>query len=161
MPYVDEPRLQGTIYSGKSCEFDLGFGPLSGVQKNSADESRERKIVKGSRRDLKPVGLTVGDYEPGKLVFAFLEQTGQMVCEQMDTLGVGSVGDAVQDVVVSVFEPDNVNADPITTTYESAVLTKRKWTRDPTSDELVLEVELQPISVDQNGTVLWSPQRSV
>jgi len=161
-PYVDTPRLQGTILSGKSWEFDFGFGPLSGTLKFGAEETRERKVVKGARRDGKPLGLTVGNYEPPKIEVSFVATTGKYVQEQLTANGQGSIGDAVSTIVMSGFEPDIANDGPITVTFDNCVLVGRRYEgRDADSEESLDVYTFQTTSVDQDGMVLYSVQRGV
>jgi hypothetical protein len=160
MPYVDEPRLQGTIFSGKSCEFDFGFGSVEGCLKAGGDQKRERKVVHGSRRDGRPIGLTAGKVEPGKFTAALLATTAEMLFEFLTIAGLGSIGDAVIPITVSVFEPDNSDI-PQTITFDNCALTSTKQSWDEGIEELVTELEFQPIGQDQNAQVLYSLIRNI
>jgi hypothetical protein len=160
MPYVDEVRLQGTIYSGKSCEFDFGFGAVEGCLKASGDEKRERKVVHGSRRDGRPIGLTAGKVEPGKFTCARRNTTAEMLFEYLTASGLGSIGDAIIPITVSTFEPDSSDI-PQTITFDNCALTSKKQSWDEGIDELVTEIEFQPIGQDQNAQVLYSIIRNI
>ena len=159
MSYVDEQRLQGTIFSEKSCEFDFGFGSVQGTLKAGADAKRTRKIVHGSRRDGVPLGMTAGKFEPGVLAFSLLSTTACMLEEFLDD-GNGSLGDTVFNPTVSLFEPDQTNQGVITVAFTGAVLTSWKEAYDEGIDELVTEYEAMFLTSDRNGRVLFSILRN-
>jgi hypothetical protein len=159
MSYVDEQRLQGTIFSEKSCEFDWGFGPMSAILKAGGDAKRERKLVASSRRDGQPLGFTAGKFTPGKLTFAMVATTAAMLEEFLDD-GNGSIGDTVFNPTVSLYEPDTPNQGVITVQFNGAVLTSWKETYDEGIDELLTEYEADFLSCSRNGRVLFSILRN-
>jgi hypothetical protein len=168
VPFVDAARLSGTLYSGKSCEFDLGFGELEGVVKFSGTQSRKRKLVYGSRRDGLPIGFTAGKYTPPELEFTVLAATGQLILEQQAAAGNGSVGDAVQIITVSLYEPDITTAGTITLSFPNCVTTDIKFDGyDEDSEETYTVLTYATLGVTQSADggatplVLYSVQRSV
>jgi hypothetical protein len=158
--YADEQLLQGTIYSGKSCEFDFGYGPVEGVLKAGGSSKRTRKIVPGSRRDGKPVGKTAGKFEPGSLTFALLGTSAKQFETYLANQSSGSYGDTDFTLVVSMYEPDINNDVPITITFVDCSIEEPKEQWDEGIEENVTEYTCQFLSSDKNTNVLWSQLRS-
>jgi hypothetical protein len=156
--YADEQRLQGTIYSGKSAEFDYGQGPVEGVLKAGGEAKRTRKIVYGSRRDGQPLGKTAGKFEPGSLTIAMLATTAKQFEAYLATTGggQGSIGDPTFALTVSLYEPDITNDDPITWSFGGVTVESQKESWDEGIEEIVTEYTLQFLQNPRNGNVLWS-----
>jgi hypothetical protein len=161
MPYSDEIRQQGTIYSGKSCLFDFGFDYVEGVMKAGVGAKRERKLVPGSRRDGKPIGLTAGKFTPGTFKFALLSTTASMLNEFLASPSLGSITDTIFNPTVQLYEPDKLADVPITVTITNAVITSWDENYDEGIDETVTEYEAMFTDCSRNGFVLWSILRNV
>jgi hypothetical protein len=154
--YIDEARLQGTIYSGKSCEFDYGQGSIEGVLKAGHGAKRTRKIVHASRRDGQPIGKTAGKFEPGGLTFALLGTTAKQFEEYLANQSQGSIGDTTFQFSVSLYEPDITNDDPITWSFAQCTVEEVKESWDEGIEEIVTEYTIQFLQNPRNGNVLWS-----
>ena len=161
MPYSDEIRQQGTIYSGKSCLFDFGFDYVEGCMKAATEAKRERKLVPGSRRDGRPLGFTAGKFVPGTFKFALLSTTASMLNEYLGAQSLGSITDTIFQPTVQLYEPDKLADVPITVRFVNAVITSWAENYDEGIDETVTEYEAMFIDVQRNNFLFWSAMRNI
>jgi hypothetical protein len=95
---IDRARLAGVILSGRSTTVRIDtMGPFDGMFSLSQGAKRGRKVVKGSRKDLRPIGVTAGEMENPVLKLSFAEQTVQQIREGLAALEPNgtSYGDAI------------------------------------------------------------------
>lgn len=160
MAAVDAVRLNGTIYSGTSCEFTIDGQEYEGILDVSYEQKRERKVVFARRRDGRPLGKTAGKYTVPTLTLKVLRQTALMIKEYLTQEGQGSFGDAVFDFGVSVYEPD-VTGEPITVLFDTCTFDGEKNDHPEGIDELVTEITIGALALSENQMQLWSQIRGL
>jgi hypothetical protein len=138
-----------------------GAGVFDGWFGFTYKDTRERKIVQGSRRDLTPIGKTAGIYMPGALTLKFAEQSAQMIKEYLasqDPNGT-SYGDAEWDMTVSLQEVDTPNAPNILYTFADCTCEGDGLDAKNDAEELIHEFEIKFLRSNQNGLTLYSSQQ--
>jgi hypothetical protein len=159
---IDRARLAaGLILSGKSIRVLFGSaGPFDGMMKASHEESRTRKPIKGSRPDGGPIGLTAGEYEPGKLSFDFAATTLQVIKEQLATLDPNgtSYGDSAGFTTqITLVEPLS-SGPPIIFTFAGCWYESDKGDYPTDAEALKPSFGVGYLTADANGLTLISSQ---
>jgi hypothetical protein len=122
---LDAARLAGVILSGRSTTVRIDtMGPFDGMVSIAQGAKRGRKTFKGSRRDLRPVGVTAGEMENPVLKITFSAQTVQLVREGLAALEPNgtSYGDAVgYTISYTLTEPvsEALGVPPIVYTFDT------------------------------------------
>lgn len=157
---VDSVRLNGTMYSWTSCEFTIDSLEYEGFLDVDYEQKRERKVVFGARRDGRPLGKTAGKYTVPTLTLKVLRATAKMIKEYLTAQGLGSFGDAVFTLAISVYEPDVIDT-PITVIFETCTFDGEKNGHSEGIDELVTEITVGCLSLTENQMQLWSLLRGI
>lgn len=152
---VDEVRLNGTIYSGMSCEFRIDKNEYVGILDVDYNHKLTRKAVPAASKDRPPLGWTTGKYVPPVLTIKVLRLTAQMIKEYLSKIGGGSYGIVSFDFTVSVHEPD-VLSKPITLIFDECVIQGEKEGHAEGIDELVTEFSVACLSLSQDKMTLWN-----
>jgi hypothetical protein len=122
---IDRARLAGVILSGRSTTVQIDtMGPFDGMFSLSQGAKRGRKVVKGSRKDLRPIGVTAGEMENPVLKLSFSEQTVQQIREGLAALEPNgtSYGDAIgYTISYTLTEPvaEGLGVSPIVYTFDT------------------------------------------
>lgn len=160
---VDRSRLQHTQLSGRSVRVNMyGAGCYDGWYGFGYAEKRERKVVKGSRPDLTPVGLTCGEYTPGAMTVKFLAATAQLIREGLAAKSASgkSYGDVSFGMTVSMTEPDTVNAPVLLYSYATCAIVEDKGDVANTAEEVIEEFGITYVRSNKNGLYLFSGNTS-
>lgn len=159
---IDRARLAaGLILSGKSVRVTIGgFGPYDGMVKVAREESRTRKPVKGSRADGAPIGITAGEYEPGKLSFDFRTTSAQVVREKLATLDPNgtSYGDSAGFTTSFTLAEPLSSGPPIIFTFAGCWYEADKGDMPIDAEALNDSLTLGYTTADANGLTLLSSQ---
>lgn len=138
---VDEVlRIGGFCFSRTSCSTLVNGVPYTGILEISGiEEAREGEFVHGQRSDGTPLGVTSGLYMPGALTFKTEIATGEMICEMLAPLGLGSFGSYLFPFIVEIFE--NPLLPSLTITANKCKIEKRKFSVPTDAGVLATEFE--------------------
>jgi hypothetical protein len=153
-----ETRLNDTIFSATSSEFNILGAPFVGILSLDYEQKRERKLVYGARKDGTPLGMTGGKYGIGSFGMSMLRSSYQRLIELLSLKGFGSYGDASFPISAVYAEPLALlkGVPPIVIAIEGCRIISEKDTNKEGIDEAVTEVGLAAMSLTRNGMRLWS-----
>jgi hypothetical protein len=140
---IDAARLAGIILSGRSTTVRIDtMGPFDGMTSITQGAKRGRKTFKGSRRDLRPVGVTAGEMENPMLTINLSEQSAQVIREGLAALEPNgtSYGDAFgYTISYTLTEPisEGLGISPIVYTFDTC------WIDEESGDYPVDATELK------------------
>lgn len=153
---TDRIRVNNTIYSWTSSVFRMNGVGYVGISSFEFSDKRERKIVHGAKRDGTPIGKTAGKYIPGLITMKVLKDTWhQKMKVQLAALGQGSYGDA-EFVMSAQFVEEAVGSIPISMFATGCTVEEAKEGHDEGTDELVVDVTIQPLYLVSGGLPLYS-----
>ncbi len=157
---TDIVRINDTPYSWTSCRFTFDLQPYIGLKDVTYEETRERKLVHGARRNGKPLGMTSGKYQVGQFSFQILPESWDILTTYLTLKGLGSYGDASFAFGAQYVEPV-IGAIPMTTLITGCKVTGVKSAHAEGTDELVKEITCMALDLTENGKMLWSLARSI
>ena len=150
--------INKTIYSWNSLSCRVANVPVEGVRSIDFSEKRERKQVKGMRKDGTALGKTAGNYTAGKVKVVFLVDTWHKIVKpRLKFLGNGSHGDAFFSIQLQRSEPGQ--GSMITDILECTI----EEVSSPNSEgveESTVEVTIDALYIEQDNDFLWSRVRS-
>lgn len=156
-------RLNNTRLSWNSTTISLDGVPLGeGVLAVDYTQTRERKVVYGSRKDGRNVGVTSGRYATSGSI-KLLRETAFKVLAQLSIKGLGSYGDPLSGFTLVIqsmeLEP---GAIPLNVVLSNCLVKEVKHSLVEGVEELVSEITLnEGFEVSENGLVLFSRVRSI
>jgi hypothetical protein len=122
---VDEVfRIGGYVFSRSSVGVKAQGVPYSGFAEINGEESREGEYLWGQRSDGTPLGITSGLYVPGPLTFKTAVDTGEQLCQQLGTQGLGSFGNVLWTLILEIFE--NPALPAVSIMWQKVKIEKRK-----------------------------------
>jgi hypothetical protein len=151
-------RLNSTILSWQSSQFSIMGVPYEGLLSIDFEQARERKIVKGMRRDGTPLGKTSGTYSVKGLTVRFLPDTYDLITTQLTALGLGSYGDAEFPIIFQYVEPLKL---PQTIIWTGCTIDGEKDGLAEGIDEAGVDVTIGALTCVRNGKFLYSLQRLI
>lgn len=154
-------RLNATRYSWNSVSASYDGIPFGeGLQAVDHTETRDRKVVYGSRKSGKNIGVTSGKYSTAGSI-KMLKETAQQFLQYLTAKGLGSYGDASFTVILQIaeLEPGSL---PIVVTLSNCYIKEKKDSYAEGTDELVTEFTLnEGFDVTENGMTLASRTRDL
>ena len=146
---VDEIlRVSGVPFSWASTRSKVNGVPFTGFLEIGWEESREGEYIHAQRGDGTPLGITSGLYKVDSFTFKTLIDTGEMICQQLAALGLGSYGNARWNYTVEIFEVGN----PVITLNVSGIkIEKRKFSTAKGSEALAYEFEAKALGIQTIG----------
>lgn len=154
-------RVNDAIHSWNSCRHLIDVEPFSGVVSVDFNESRERKLVYGGRRDGLPLGMTTGKYDPGVVGVKYLSDQWDLVSTYLTEKGLGSIGDATFTHTIESSEGGDVEVPVIITLATGCRVQKVHQAFEEGIEENLVEVELRVMQLVTNGKVLFSLARNI
>lgn len=146
-------RINGVPYSWTSCSFRWNGIPFGeGVQSFDYEQTRERKIVYGSRKDGTPIGKTAGKYSVAPLTLKMLRSHATIWKSALSPLGLLSYGDADFVLSLQLFEPVP-GAVPSVMTFAGCTIDGEKGSQAEGTDELVTEFTIGCLEMTENGVL--------
>lgn len=138
---VDEIfRVGGFVFSRTSVSTLIDGVPYTGIlEVGGIEEAREGEFVHAQRTDGTPLGVTSGLYMPGPLTFKTAIDTGELICEQLTPLGLGSFGSYLFTFILEIFE--NPSLPSITIVAQKVKIEKRKFAVPTDTGALATEFE--------------------
>lgn len=154
-------RLNGTRYSWTSCAHSYDGIPFGeGMLAVDYTQTRDRKVVYGSRKSGKNIGTTSGKYATSGSI-KMLKETWLQLQIYLTAKGLGSYGDASFTIIVQIAEL-SPGAIPIVVTLSGCQVKEVKDSFAEGIDELVTEITLNDgFDVSENGMVLYSLTRDL
>lgn len=150
-------RINNVPFSWTSCLFLLDRLPVIGFTKVDLKEKRDRKAVRGSTQDGKPLGFTDGRYEVSGLSLVMLRQSWDAITTYAtQQTGTPSFGDWIFALTVQVSEPAVLGINPITSTVSGCRFGEPQNAHEEGIDELLTAVECVAEFATHDGKRLWS-----
>lgn len=116
---ADVLRINNTLYSWTSCSFKIDLAPYLGIVSIKNGQKRDRTKVWGMDKSGRALGRTRGKYDLDPVEITFLEDTYNSLCTYLAVKGLGSIGDAEVQGILSVSE---LGKEPIIITFQDMVL---------------------------------------
>jgi hypothetical protein len=139
---VDEVfRVGGFMFSRTSVQTLVDGVPYTGIVEVNGEEAREGEIVPGQRTDAPPLGITTGLFMPGAFTFKTYIDTGEMICEQLSVLGLGSFGNYQFPFILEIFE--NRLLPSLAFLWSNVKIEKRKFALPTDARGAALRVRMQ------------------
>lgn len=154
-------RLNNIRLSWNSTVASIDGIPVGeGLQGIDYTQTRDRKVVYGSRKDGRNIGVTSGKYATsGSLKMT--REAALPIQAYLTAKGLGSFGDASFTLIVQSIEPEP-GSIPLLVTLSSCYIKEVKHSYAEGTDELVTEFTLnEGFDVEENGMVLYSRIRGL
>lgn len=151
-------RVNSTVLTWNSCAFKVDLDPFEGILEFDYEQTRERKVVYGMRRDGTPLGKGSGKYSVKNVMLKMLRDSADMLTNYLTVKGLGSYGDAEFTLICEYVEPGHT---PIIVVVEGCTIDGEKDGNVEGTDELVTEFTIGALSLTKNGKRLWSVQREL
>lgn len=151
-------RVNNTILSWNSAGFKIDSDPWEGIVEFDYEQTRERKIVYGMRRDGTPLGKTSGKYSVKSVMVKMLRDSADLFTDYLTGVGLGSYGDAVFSLTAEYVEPGSA---PIIVVVDGCTIDGEKDGNVEGTDELATEFMIGALTLTKNGKRLWSVQREL
>lgn len=150
--------------SWASTTCNIAEAPFNGITSIDYEHKRERKKVKGARRDGRSLGRTAGSYDAGPCTMNMLADSWDVLSNILTVLGLGSYGDAVVPILLQSTEPGIPlpgSSPVLTVSFADCVVTGVKDTSQEGIDEKLKQITWDIMEIIENGKRLSSVQRSI
>lgn len=161
---TDLLRVNNTILSWTSTVCNIAEAPFNGITSIDYEHKRDRKQVRGARRDGRALGRTAGKYEAGPVTMNMLADSWDVLSTILTTLGLGSYGDAVVPILLQSTEPGIplAGSSPVlTVALIDCCVTSVKDTSQEGIDEKLKAITWDVMEIIENGKQLSSLVRSI
>lgn len=151
-------RVNDTILSWNSGLVKIDSDPFEGILEIDYEQTRERKVVYGLRRDGTPLGKTSGKYSVKNVMLKMLRDSADALTDYLTAQGLGSYGDAEFSIQVEYAEPGSI---PIIVVIDGCTIDGEKDGNTEGTDESTTEFTIGALTLTKNGKRLWSVQREL
>lgn len=158
---LDVLRVNDAIHSWNSCRFLIDVQPFTGLVEVNVKEKRDRKLVKGARRDGVPLGMTSGSYEVESMTGKFLTDQWDLITDYLSAKGLGSYGDASFTFSIEQAEEADIEVPVMILLVNGCRVISVENSFAEGVEENVVSVEFKAMTAFGNGKVLFSLARSI
>lgn len=155
---TDLLRVNSTIYGWNSHSMRFDAIPYNGILSVDHEQTRERKVVYGMRRNGTPLGKTSGKYSSKGFTIKMLADSYDKWTDFLTIKGLGSYGDAEFTSTLSLVEPGQ---KPIIKLWTGCTIDGEKESNAEGIDEACVDVEIGALTFSRNGKQLYSVIRSL
>lgn len=160
MPTTNDTVRNSNVISGwKSVVFKIDGEFYEGLKGIGYSEKVERKLVHGSRRDGRPLGMTPGKYSVDKVSLEVLVETASIIKQRLAERGNGSAGAVEFTVSAQILQRSGTVID---VTIAGCRITTSDQDFKEGTDELTTKLDCMALYVQEKAdgkTVnLWSEE---
>jgi len=150
----DEIRVNGNVMSWGSIKVKIGGDTFYGLTAIEYEDARERALFYGMGRSHAPKGKTRGKYTPSPCSITGKKATIQAMRDKLAALSTSgtSYGDVEFEVTAEYVD---TGEQPMLVALEQCSWTKNSSSEEENPDPLSEKIELLPLRIRRNGTVLF------